>query len=135
MTGANPNHLEFSLTSIKNPIGCKEYYHIFLRVPDNSNLFRFPLKVRVIVSRLYLELSPFYSLNTVVYDVILVLLHHSRDSSHMSHVFSHSNRKRNKCLLDLPGEAREAGEDWIRSDLKMADNNVAGSHRQSYCMR
>lgn len=40
-----------------------------------------------------------------------------------------------KCLLDLPGEAREAGEDWIRSDLKMADNNVAGSHRQSYCMR
>ena len=46
----------------------------------------------------------------------------------MSHVFSHSNRKRNKCLLDLPGEAREAGEDWTRSDLKMVDNNVAGSH-------
>ena len=87
------------------------------------------------MSRLYLELSPFYSLNTVVYDVILVLLHHSRDSSHMSHVFSHSNRKRNKFLLDLPGEAREAGEDWIRSEWKMADNNVAGSHRQSYCMR
>ena len=52
----------------------------------------------------------------------------------MSHVFSHSNRKRNKCLLDLPGEVREAGEDWTRSDLKMADNNVAGSHHQSYCM-
>ena len=30
---------------------------------------------------------------------------------------------------------REAGEDWTRNDLKMADNNVAGSHRQSYCMR
>ena len=26
----------------------------FLRSPDNSNLFRFPLKVRVIGSRLYL---------------------------------------------------------------------------------
>ena len=33
------------------------------------------------------------------------LLHHSHGSC-MSHVFSHSNRKRNKCLLDLPGEAR-----------------------------
>ena len=34
---------------------------------------------------------------------------HGRHHSHgrrMSHVFSHSNRKRNKCLLHLPGEAR-----------------------------
>ena len=42
----------------------------------------------------------------MLYDVIHVLLHHSRDSSRMPHVFSHSNRKRNKGLLDLPGEAR-----------------------------
>ena len=28
----------------------------FLRAPDNSNLFRFPLKVRVIKSRLYIEI-------------------------------------------------------------------------------
>ena len=27
----------------------------FLRAPDNSNLFRFPLKVRVIGSRLYID--------------------------------------------------------------------------------
>lgn len=71
----------------------------------------------------------------MVYDVIHVFFHHSRDSSRMSHVFSPSNRKRNKCLLDLPGEVREAGEDWTRSDLKMADNNVVGCHRQSHCMR
>ena len=31
----------------------------FLRAPDNSNLFRFPLKVRVIGSRLYLEHGQF----------------------------------------------------------------------------
>ena len=60
----------------------------------------------LVLFRKYLELSPRYSLNTVVYDVIHVLLHHSRDSSRMSHVFSHSNRTRNKCLLDLSGEAR-----------------------------
>ena len=41
----------------------------------------------------------------MVYDVIHVLLHHSH-GRRMSHVFSHSNRKRNKCLLHLPGEAR-----------------------------
>ena len=41
----------------------------------------------------------------MVYDVIHVLLHHSH-GRRMSHVFSQSNRKRNKCLLDLPGEAR-----------------------------
>ena len=41
----------------------------------------------------------------MMYDVIHVLLHHSQ-GRRMSHVFSHSNRKRNKCLLDLPGEAR-----------------------------
>ena len=28
----------------------------FLQAPDNSNLFRFPLKVRVIKSRLYIEI-------------------------------------------------------------------------------
>ena len=41
----------------------------------------------------------------MVYEVIHVLLHHSH-GRRMSHVFSHSNRKRNKCLLHLPGEAR-----------------------------
>ena len=41
----------------------------------------------------------------MVYDVIHVLVHHSH-GRRMSHVFSHSNRKRNKCLLHLPGEAR-----------------------------
>ena len=41
----------------------------------------------------------------MVYDVIHVLLHHSH-GRRMSHVFSHSNRKRNKCLLHLPGEAQ-----------------------------
>ena len=41
----------------------------------------------------------------MVYEVIHVLLHHSH-GRRMSHVCCQSNRKRNKCLLDLPGEAR-----------------------------
>ena len=45
----------------------------------------------------------------MVYDVIHVLLHYSH-GRRMSDVFSHSNRKRNKCSLHLPGEARSSVE-------------------------